>query len=96
MSPTLTDLKAFLRVTHDDDDALLTRLMGSALREALAWMDDARLPAVPGPAVEVDLPEDVVQGAFLLVQADFDGDPFKRDAYRKAACSLLRPYSKVL
>ena len=77
MSPSLTDLKAFLRVTHDDDDALLTRLMGSALREALAWMDDARLPAVPGPAVEVDLPEDVVQGAFLLVQADYDGDPAK-------------------
>lgn len=96
MSPSLTDLKAFLRVTHDDDDALLTRLMGSALREALAWMDDARLPAVPGPAVEVDLPEDVVQGAFLLVQADYDGDPAKREGYRKAATALLRPYSKVL
>lgn len=96
MSPSLTDLKAFLRVTHGDDDALLTRLMGSALREALAWMDDARLPAVPGPAVEVDLPEDVVQGAFLLVQADYDGNPEKRDAYRKAATALLRPYSKVL
>lgn len=96
MSPTLADLKAFLRVTHNDDDALLTRLMGSALREALAWMDDARLPAVPGPAVEVDLPEDVVQGAFLLVQADYDGDPVKRPAYRRAAEALLRPYSVVL
>lgn len=96
MSPTLTDLKAFLRVTHGDDDALLTRLMGSALRECLAWMDDARLPDVPGPAVEVDLPEDVVQGAFLLVQADYDGDPAKRESYRKAATALLRPYSKVL
>ena len=96
MSPTLADLKSFLRLTHDEDDALLTRLMGSALRECLAWMDDGRLPDVPGPAVEVDLPEDVIQGAFLLVQADFDGDPVKRDAYRKAATSLLRPYSKVL
>jgi len=93
---TLSDCKAFLRVTHDDDDALLTRLIGSATREALAWMDDDRLPDVPGPAVEMDIPEDVLQGIFLLVQADYDGDPAKRESYRKAATALLRPYSKVL
>ena len=93
---TLSDCKAFLRLTHDDDDALLTRLIGSATREALAWMDDDRLPDVPGPAVEMDIPEDVLQGIFLLVQADYDGDPAKRESYRKAATALLRPYSKVL
>ena len=93
---TLADLKSFLRLTHDEDDALLTRLLGSATREALAWMDDDRLPDVPGPAVEMDIPEDVLQGIFLLVQADYDGNPEKRDAFRKAATSLLRPYSKVL
>ena len=93
---TLSDCKAFLRVTHDDDDALLTRLLGSATREALAWMDDDRLPDVPGPAVEMDILVDVLQGIFLLVQADYDGNPEKRDAYRKAATALLRPYSKVL
>ena len=93
---TLSDCKAFLRVTHDEDDALLTRLLGSATREALAWMDDERLPDVPGPAVEMDIPEDVLQGIFLLVQADYDGDPAKRESYRKAATALLRPYSKVL
>lgn len=93
---TLSDCKAFLRVTHDEDDALLTRLLGSATREALAWMDDDRLPDVPGPSVEMDIPEDVLQGIFLLVQADYDGDPAKRESYRKAATALLRPYSKVL
>lgn len=93
---TLADLKSFLRLTHDEDDALLTRLLGSATREALAWMDDDRLPDVPGPAVEMDIPEDVLQGIFLLVQADYDGDPAKRESYRKAATALLRPYSKVL
>ena len=93
---TLSDCKAFLRVTHDEDDALLTRLLGSATREALAWMDDDRLPDVPGPAADVDIPEDALQAIFLLVQADYDGNPEKRDAFRKAATSLLRPYSKVL
>lgn len=92
----LSDCKAFLRVTHDDDDALLTRLIGSATREALAWMDDDRLPPVPGADVILDLPEDAVQAVFLLVQADYDGDPAKRDTYRKAASALLRPYAKVL
>jgi hypothetical protein len=85
---TLTDLKAFLRVTHEDDDALLTRLLSSATREAQAWMDDD--DALP------DLPDDAVQAVFLLVQADFDGDPAKRATYRQAATALLRPYSKVL
>ena len=93
---TRSDCKAFLRVTHDDDDALLTRLLGSATREALAWMDDDRLPDVPGPEAEVSIPEDALQGIFLLVQADYDGDPAKRESYRKAATALLRPYSKVL
>lgn len=93
---TLSDCKAFLRVTHDEDDALLTRLLGSATREALAYLDDDRLPDVPGPAVETDIPEDVLQAIFLLVQADFDGNPEKRDAYRKAATALLRPYSRVM
>jgi len=92
----LDECKAFLRVSHDDDDALLTRLIGSATREVLAYMDDARLPVVPGPTVEVDLPADAVQAVYLMVQADYDGDPAKRDIYRKAAASLLRPYSKVL
>lgn len=44
----------------------------------------------------MDIFEDVLQGIFLLVQADYDGNPEKRDAYRKAATALLRPYSKVL
>ena len=44
----LADVKAALRVTHDEDDALLTRLIGSALRECLAFLDNGSLPAVPG------------------------------------------------
>lgn len=88
----LTDVKAALRVTHGDDDALLTRLIGSAMRECLAFIDDGTLPAVPGASVDVEIPEDVFQAVVLMVSADYDASPEKRTAYRAAAEQLLWPY----
>ena len=88
----LADVKAALRVTHDDDDALLSRLIGSAMRECLAFIDDGTLPAVPGAAADVDIPEDVFQAVVLMVSADYDASPEKRTAYRAAAEQLLWPY----
>lgn len=88
----LSDVKAALRVTHDEDDALLSRLIGSAVRECLAFMDNGTLPAVPGPAADVDIPEDVFQAVVLMVSADYDASPEKRPAYRAAAEQLLWPY----
>ena len=88
----LTDVKAALRVTHDEDDVLLTRLIGSAMRECLAFLDDGTLPAVPGAAVNVDIHEDVFQAVVLMVSADYDASPEKRTAYRAAAEQLLWPY----
>ena len=88
----LADVKAALRVTHNDDDALLTRLIGSAMRECLAFLDDGTLPAVPGAAADVDTPEDVFQAVVLMVSADYDASPEKRTEYRAAAEQLLWPY----
>ena len=88
----LADVKAALRVTHDADDALLTRLIGSAMRECMAFMDDGTLPAVPGAAADVEIPEDVFQAVVLMVSADYDASPEKRTAYRAAAEQLLWPY----
>lgn len=88
----LADVKAALRVTHNDDDALLTRLIGSAMRECLAFIDDGTLPAVPGAAADVEIPEDVFQAVVLMVSADYDASPEKRTAYRAAAEQLLWPY----
>ena len=88
----LDDVKAALRVTHDDDDALLTRLIGSAMRECLAFLDDGTLPAVPGAAADVEIPEDVFQAVVLMVSADYDASPEKRTAYRAAAEQILWPY----
>jgi len=88
----LADVKAALRVTHNDDDALLSRLIGSAMRECLAFLDNGTLPAVPGAAADVDILEDVFQAVVLMVSADYDASPEKRTEYRAAAEQLLWPY----
>jgi len=88
----LADVKAALRVTHNDDDALLSRLIGSAMRECLAFLDNGTLPAVPGAAADVDIPGDVFQAVVLMVSADYDASPEKRTEYRAAAEQLLWPY----
>lgn len=91
----LVDVKKALRITHDEDDAMLTRVIGSALREALAFMDMDKLPVEAdsdGNYGDVDIPEDVFSGIILMVQADYDGDPKDRQAYRDAAEQLWTPY----
>ena len=94
----LADLKNLLRVTHDEDDALLELLIGAAARECLAYMDhpDYPLPAVPGTTVTLDLPTDAYQAVLLMAAASYDADAKDRAHYRKAAEHLLRPYSTIL
>lgn len=82
MSLTLADVKASLRVTHSEDDALLTRLQASATNEAMRMLDDSAMTVDALPAV-------ADQAIVLLVQADYDGDPEKRPAYRRAAEQLI-------
>lgn len=44
---TVADVKAYLRVIHSADDALLQNLVDSATSEALRFMDRERLPTLP-------------------------------------------------
>lgn len=82
----LDDVKAALRVTGDDHDALLTRLIASGLAEFNTF-------AGGNPAGSADaIPADAFTGLVLMVRADFDGDPEKRNAYRAGAISLWRDY----
>lgn len=96
MSVELDDVKAALRVTHNDDDALLARLIGSAIRECLAFLRSEQLPTVPlddpGSPAEVFVPEDVFQGIVLMVAADYEASPTERQAYRSAAETLWGHY----
>ena len=93
----IDDVKASLRVTHAEDDAEITRLIGSAVREVLRVLDSAEYPVpAPGdPAADVTVPEEVVQAVVILVKADYDADPKDRHAYRKAAIDMVTTYRNL-
>ena len=93
----IDDVKASLRVTHDEDDAEITRLIGSAVREVLRVLDSAEYPVpAPGdPAADVTVPEEVVQAVVILTKADYDADPKDRAAYRKAAIDMVTTYRNL-
>lgn len=88
----LADIKKTLRVTHDEDDDLLNRLIDSATREYLRFINADTPPDLDSIEILADMPQDAYQGVILMVQADYDGDPEKRDVYRKGAESLWQPY----
>ena len=86
----LTDVKDALRITHDDDDKLLKRLIDSACYECVKFLnldDDG-----DAQSVVLELPANVFNGVVLMVQADYDGDPEKRETYRNAALNLWQPF----
>ena len=86
----LTDVKDALRITHDDDDALLKRLIDSACNECVSFLNiDADGDAQSAVS---ELPANAFNGVILMIQADYDGDPEKRNAYRDAAINLWQPY----
>jgi hypothetical protein len=100
MGVALADVKAALRVIHAEDDAELTRLLDSATREYLAFIDSGALPeeveAAGGTPGEVFIPEDAFNGIVLMVRADYESDPLDRKKLREAAESLWFPYRKGL
>lgn len=91
------DVKASLRVTHAEDDAEITRLIGSAVREVLRVLDSSDYPVpAPGAVVSaVTVPEEVVQAVVILVKADYDADPKDRAAYRRAAIDMVTTYRSM-
>lgn len=96
-------VKRHLQQTHSSDDQLLDEKLGSAIQEALRFMNRSQLPTLPleyvgsssseeVPSSEDPVTPDVCSAVVLLVQADYDGDPEKRASYRSAAETLLQPY----
>ena len=81
----LDDVKLHLSITGTHSDALLTRLINSAVREFINFT------GITAASV-VTTEEDAVNGIILAVQADYDGDPAKRGVYMAAAHALWMPY----
>ena len=80
----IDDVKLALRVTHSNDDTLLQRLIDAATMECIAYCNIT----IPDGETTVSLTENIINGIVLMVQADYDGDPFKRNDYLAAAYRL--------
>ncbi len=92
----IDEVKASLRVTHTDDDAMLTRLITAASQECAQYVygsvpDYSASGAVANPQTV----EMLKQGIILMVQSDYEGDPTKRDEYLAVAKTLWNPYRTV-
>jgi hypothetical protein len=80
---SLADLKAFLRVTHDDDDTLLAALLASAEDEMERYLEASELPAAPS----------VQLGVWMLVRSAYDTEtPDDALRWRQAAHSTAHSY----
>lgn len=101
---TVTQIKADLRIIHDDDDALLQILIDASEDEALRYMNRTELPTNPYNLPEESSTEDIpstgdpiVAGVyaaiFLLVRAKYEGmDASQIEGLRKCAETILQPY----
>ena len=89
----LADVKASLRITHTDDDVLLTRLIAAA-SDACAMHLYGEIPDYEATGAPVD-PQTVkvcVEGIILWVEGSYDGDPLQRDKYQMAAQGMWNTY----
>src|SRR5690606_18112770 len=86
--PTLTDLKAFLRVEGNHLDVPLSLALGAAVAEAGNFVGGSLAEQWPG-----ELPSDVGMALLLLSQVHVDAGEVEDHEYRRAAAQhLLRPY----
>lgn len=100
----LSLIKADLRITHDDDDALLRMLIAAAIDEARQFLDVDELPQAgsndPLPLPDSsDYPDGVATVApsiyaavSLLVRAQYEADGDEIERLRARAETLLMPY----
>ena len=97
---TLDDIKRDLRVTHDEDDALLETLLESAKDQALRFLDLPELPTVEVDSSSssssigsLEYPGSIRTALILLVRCLYDpADAKEIEATRKVAETMLMPY----
>lgn len=101
---TLAEVKAYLEVIHNADDAKLQLLLSAAEDEAMQIMDRDNLldwGACPcseasseqsESASEISMPGSVRLGILILVQAAYQAGPTEAEQLRKVAETKLFPY----
>lgn len=82
----LDDVKAALRVSGTDHDALLTRLIAAGLAAYNNYVGGNPLSTVDA------MPDDAFVGLVAFVRGNFDADPSEFDEYRAAAEREWFPY----
>lgn len=104
----LADVKAWLRVIHSGDDALIQRLIDQSEDEALRFLGRTLAPTLPvdfpseSSSEEMPSSEDPAALSFekavcILVQADYEQpDPDKAARMRQNAEVVLMPYRRGL
>lgn len=90
---TLAEAKTYLRVVHDDDDALIQSLIDAAEQWAMRTMRTTTLEVLE---VETDIPsvpEDVKTAIKLHVRSSYEEtDPDKAQKWAGVAEQILYPY----
>lgn len=88
---TLSQVKADLRITHNDDDTLLNILIDAAEDEAMQFLNVSELPMTATSSEQ--LAPSVYAAVFLLVRSKYDatmGEEIQK--LRSCAEQLLMPY----
>lgn len=86
-------VKQDLRVSHDDDDALIQILLDAAEDEALQFLGSSELPYIVGQYSSEVIAPSIYAAVFLLVRSKYDeADAAQIGHFRKAAETLLMPY----
>lgn len=94
---SLEDIKRDLRVTHNEDDALLELLLDAAIDEAEQYLDVSELPTVADASSSERIAPSLYAAVFLLVRAKYDAaTPAEIDGLRKCAETLMAPYRQHL
>ena len=102
----IEQLKAFLDITHNEDDAKLQEIIDGAEDEALQFLGLAELPRRSAPTAREcdsntpdpvsdsdDLAPAVRMGIYLLAQGMYEAkDAAEMDLVRQAAEVKLQPY----
>lgn len=88
---TLNELKLALRVSNNDEDSEISRKLAAAIAEARSFINGDVPQRIDGT-----VPADFVNGIVLIVQADYELDPMKRDTIRNSAERLWYPYRNAV